>query len=96
MIFQERKTDKWEYETTDLFGTIKLFSDSRLDPKELDSVVMWVLDKKSDGEAVINEKNVIYEFDRASDWIKDDECKESKESPEDPTEKLCGKITKEK
>lgn len=86
MIFQERKTDKWEYETTDIFGTIKLFSDSRLDPKELDSVVMLVLDKKSDGEAVINEKNVIYEFDRAPDWIKD----------ESPTEEICGKITKEK
>ena len=72
MLFrEERKSEtNWHYTCEDIFGTVRISAYRKLEPKELDEIVMNVLRMgTSSGEIA---KAGRFEFDKNSEWLDPD------------------------
>lgn len=96
MIFQERKIETgYSYDVEDVFGTVHLESDVKLDGEKLDGVVVLLLRQniraeEIRGEVKFESGKIIYIFKRAPTWTDDDEDDICENTPTSTSEQVKG------
>jgi hypothetical protein len=83
MVFQEIKKEiGYLYKVEDVFGTIEIESDLKLDGSTLDDIVVLLIGKNLKAQVITGEVKhsagvVKYKFEKAPVWSDDDEKKET-------------------
>lgn len=80
MTFTERKNEnpiphEYVYETEDVFGTITIQAFGRLEAKDLDDIVLYVLRAGTESGEIVQVGT--YTFKKNTDWLHEDNTGES-------------------